>query len=107
MTELTMPRLSDSMQEGTILRWLKGAGDYFQAVDELLEIETDKATMTYVAEASGFLEIIAREGESLDVGAPIGRLAGSARAVAVDPAPVAVDPAPVAVDPAAVSAGAP
>lgn len=101
MTELTMPRLSDSMQEGTILSWLKGDGDYVETGDELLEIETDKATMTYVAEASGFLQIIAREGESLDVGAPIARLASSAQA-APEPAPVESGPEPVERPPASI-----
>ncbi|MBI4171139.1 MAG: 2-oxo acid dehydrogenase subunit E2, partial [Actinobacteria bacterium] len=48
-----MPRLSDSMEEGTILRWLRAAGDIVRRGDELVEIETDKATMVYEAEAEG------------------------------------------------------
>jgi pyruvate dehydrogenase E2 component (dihydrolipoamide acetyltransferase) len=47
MPEITMPRLSDSMEEGTILKWLKSDGDEVSEGDELAEIETDKATMTY------------------------------------------------------------
>ena len=46
-----MPRLSDSMEEGTIIKWLKGDGDAVARGDELVEIETDKATMTYEADA--------------------------------------------------------
>ncbi len=51
ITEVRMPRLSDSMEEGTIVRWLKAAGDAVAAGDALVEIETDKATMEYEAEA--------------------------------------------------------
>ena len=57
-----MPRLSDSMEEGTILRWLKANGDEVARGEELAEIETDKATMTYEADAAGVLEIVAQEG---------------------------------------------
>ena len=63
-----MPRLSDSMEEGTILRWLKQDGDEVAAGDELAEIETDKATMTYEAESAGVLRIVAREGDTLPIG---------------------------------------
>ena len=50
-----MPRLSDSMEEGTIIRWLKAEGDEVARGDELVEIETDKATMTYEADSDGVL----------------------------------------------------
>ena len=70
-----MPRLSDSMEEGTILKWLRGSGDRVGRGDELVEIETDKANMTYEAEAEGVLAIVAKEGETLPVGALIARLA--------------------------------
>ncbi|HEY2717877.1 MAG TPA: dihydrolipoamide acetyltransferase family protein [Solirubrobacterales bacterium] len=73
-TEITMPRLSDSMEEGTILAWLVAAGEPVAAGQELLEIETDKATMTVEAEAAGTLEILAPEGTTLAVGEPIARL---------------------------------
>ena len=65
MTEITMPRLSDSMQDGTILTWLKADGDEVQAGEELLEIETDKATMAYESPAAGVLTIVAQAGETL------------------------------------------
>ena len=48
-----MPRLSDSMEEGTVLRWLKSVGDEVKRGDELVEIETDKANMTYEATDEG------------------------------------------------------
>ena len=62
MTEIVMPRLSDSMEEGTIIRWLKEAGAQVARGEELVEIETDKATMTYEADAGGVLEIVAPGG---------------------------------------------
>ena len=74
MTELTMPKLSDSMEQGTILTWLKTDGEEVQAGEDLLEIETEKATVTHPAEASGILQIIAQQGTTLPVGAPIARI---------------------------------
>jgi len=82
--DVVMPRLSDSMEEGTILRWLKADGDEVSAGDELAEIETDKATMTYEAEAGGALRIVAGEGDTLAVGEVIATLGeGAAAPVAV------------------------
>ena len=74
MTDITMPQLSDSMEEGTILTWLKADGATVAAGDDLVEIETDKATVTHPAEASGVLSIVAPEGTSLPVGATIARV---------------------------------
>jgi len=73
--DVPMPRLSDSMEEGTILRWLKAPGDAVAVGDELAEIETDKATMAYEADAAGtLLEILVAEGASAPLGAPIARI---------------------------------
>jgi len=69
-----MPRLSDSMEEGTILKWLKSDGDDVSKGEELVEIETDKANMTYEADEAGTLEIVAQEGDTLAVGETICRL---------------------------------
>src|SRR3954464_1586613 len=70
-----MPRLSDSMEEGTILTWLKQVGDVVAIGDELVEIETDKANMAYEADVAGTLqEILAKEGETLPIGTPIARI---------------------------------
>jgi pyruvate dehydrogenase E2 component (dihydrolipoamide acetyltransferase) len=74
MADVVMPRLSDSMEEGTILKWLKADGDEIAKGDEIVEIETDKATMTYEADAAGALSIVAQEGETLPVGGVIARL---------------------------------
>ena len=70
-----MPRLSDSMEEGTILKWLKSPGDNVELGEELVEIETDKANMVYEADAGGTLiEIVAAEGETLPIGQVIARV---------------------------------
>ena len=70
-----MPRLSDSMEEGTILRWLKSVGDEVKRGEELVEIETDKANMIYEATDEGTLiEIVAQEGDTLPIGEVIARV---------------------------------
>lgn len=74
MSQMTMPKLSDTMEEGTVLRWLKADGDAVAKGEPLVEIETDKATMTVEAPESGALRIIAAEGDTLDVGAPIAEI---------------------------------
>src|ERR1700750_3110798 len=73
--EVTMPRLSDSMEEGTVLSWLKQVGDEIAVGEELVEIETDKANMGYEADVGGtWLEIVVQENESAPVGAVIARI---------------------------------
>ena len=73
--EVVMPRLSDSMEEGTILQWLKSVGEEVKRGDELVEIETDKANMTYEATDEGVLiEIVASEGDTLPIGEVIARI---------------------------------
>jgi pyruvate dehydrogenase E2 component (dihydrolipoyllysine-residue acetyltransferase) len=69
-----MPRLSDSMEEGTIVRWLKQSGELVLRGDELAEIETDKATMVYEAEASGVLRQLVAEGDTVALGVAIAEL---------------------------------
>src|SRR5436190_23770408 len=71
MPDLVMPRLSDSMEEGTIIRWLVEDGAEVHRGDEIVEIETDKATMTYEADSDGVLRIVATEGDTLPIGAVI------------------------------------
>ena len=70
-----MPRLSDSMEEGTVLKWMKSVGDQVALGDELVEIETDKANMVFEADAAGTLiEIVAGEGDTLPIGEVIARV---------------------------------
>lgn len=75
-TEIVMPRLSDTMDRGTIAKWNKQAGDRVKRGDVLLEIETDKANMDLESYAEGILaRIMVKEGEVAEVGAPIGVVA--------------------------------
>ena len=70
-----MPRLSDSMEEGTVLKWLVEQGGEVKRGQPLVEIETDKANMTYEADSDGvLLEVLAKEGDTLPIGEPIARL---------------------------------
>jgi pyruvate dehydrogenase E2 component (dihydrolipoamide acetyltransferase) len=83
MADVVMPRLSDSMEEGTILKWLKSVGDEIAVGDELVEIETDKANMVYEADTAGTLvEIVAEEGDTLPIGEPIARVGDAGEAPA-------------------------
>jgi pyruvate dehydrogenase E2 component (dihydrolipoamide acetyltransferase) len=80
-TEITMPKLSDTMEEGKILRWLKHAGDQVHHGEPIAEVETDKADMVMESFDDGLLdEIKVREGETAKVGAVIATLRGAAEA---------------------------
>jgi pyruvate dehydrogenase E2 component (dihydrolipoamide acetyltransferase) len=83
--EIVMPRLSDSMEEGTILRWLIADGRPVARGQELVEIETDKASMTYEADCDGLLQILVAEGESVAVGMPIARVGTTSGAPIPEP----------------------
>lgn len=73
--QITMPKLSDTMEEGKIIRWLKHPGDAVHHGDALAEVETDKADMVMEAFDDGVLEEIRlKEGESAPVGAVIAML---------------------------------
>ena len=75
IVEIGMPRLSDSMEEATVLKWLKRPGDSVTRGEELVEVETDKATVVYEAERTGVLEeIVVDEGETAVLGAVIAKL---------------------------------
>ena len=87
-----MPKLSDSMADAVIIRWLKAAGEDFARGEGLIEVETDKATVVYEAEWDGTLDaILVPEGATVAVGEPIATLAngdGAAPREAVPPPPV-------------------
>ena len=91
MTDILMPALSPTMEEGTLTKWLVKAGDVAKAGDVIAEIETDKATMEVEAVDEGeVLEILVAEGsEGVKVNTPIARLAGEDGAAA--PAPKAAE----------------
>ncbi len=78
-SEVVMPRLSDTMDSGTIARWLKHEGDEVKRGEIIAEIETDKANMDLEAYSSGILaKIIVREGQSAGLGEPIAMIAANA-----------------------------
>lgn len=80
-SELTMPKLSDSMADAVIVRWLKSPGEAFERGEGLIEVETDKATVIYEAESSGIIgSILAPEGATVAVGEPIATLRNGDRA---------------------------
>ena len=110
MTDIVMPRLSDTMEEGTILRWLKRDGDQVNRGEELVEIETDKASMTYESDQQGVLQIVAREGDTLAIGEVIAHV-GDSSATPIAPATVGaaaeVPEVPVTPPPAPAPVGAP
>ncbi len=75
--EITMPQLSDTMEEGTVVKWLKKEGDKVKSGEVIAEVETDKATMEMESFESGTIEkIVVKEGEKAQVGKPIAILAG-------------------------------
>ena len=82
---IEMPRLSDSMHEGIVLRWVKKIGDFVEVGDHLADIETDKAHVELQACEDGTLmEILVPEGGSAAVGAPIALLQSEFGAASCD-----------------------
>lgn len=78
-TEIVMPRLSDTMDTGTVAKWLKQEGDAVKRGEIIAEIETDKANMELESYASGILaRIVVGEGQSASLGQPIALIAKDA-----------------------------
>jgi len=102
-TDVLMPRLSDSMEEGTVLKWIVQPGGEVKRGEPLVEIETDKANMTYEADTDGVLiEVLAQEGETLPIGQVIARIGAAGEEIAdrrsqiAEPEPAAEEPEPAA-----------
>ncbi|MEO6796470.1 MAG: dihydrolipoamide acetyltransferase family protein [Candidatus Dormibacter sp.] len=76
MPSVQMPRLSDSMEIGKILHWLKKEGEEVKKGEPLVEIESDKANIEVEAYASGKLKILVQEGDSAPIGAAIAEIGG-------------------------------
>jgi pyruvate dehydrogenase E2 component (dihydrolipoyllysine-residue acetyltransferase) len=109
-TVVTMPRLSDSMEEGTVVKWLVEVGGPVKRGQEIVEIDTDKATMSYEAEQDGvLLAILVAEGETAPIGAPIAQIGAAGESVAESPAAAAPEEsaASAAAAPAEAPAAAP
>jgi pyruvate dehydrogenase E2 component (dihydrolipoamide acetyltransferase) len=95
MPDVLMPKLSDTMEEGRIIRWLKQRGDRIAIGDILAEVETDKANMELEAFDEGTLaEIRTPEGESAPVGAVIAVLSEGGAAAEAPPAATTAQGAP-------------
>jgi 2-oxoglutarate dehydrogenase E2 component (dihydrolipoamide succinyltransferase) len=107
MTEIRVPTLGESVTEATIGRWFKKAGDAVAVDEPLVELETDKVTIEVPAPSAGTLsEIVAKDGETVAVGALLGQItdgAGGAKPAAAAPKAEAA-PAPAAAAPAAAAA---
>ncbi|MEW6296444.1 MAG: 2-oxoglutarate dehydrogenase complex dihydrolipoyllysine-residue succinyltransferase [Thermodesulfobacteriota bacterium] len=87
--DIVIPALGESITEATIVRWLKAAGETVERDEVVVEIETDKATMELVAPEAGVLEILKGEGEKVEIGETIGRVApaGEARTTPAETKP--------------------
>ena len=100
MNQITMPKLSDTMLEGTLIKWHKKAGDKISVGDVIADVETDKATMEMEAFDDGLItELLIPEGGVVKVGQPIANLEGGKKSAAKTPAanaPAASTPAPTA-----------
>ncbi len=75
LVDLVMPKMGESLQEGTITKWLKSVGDKVERDEMVLEISTDKVDTEVPSPVAGILaEIIAQEGETVEVGSVIGKM---------------------------------
>src|SRR2546430_9143153 len=114
MTEIRVPTLGESVTEATIGRWFKKAGDAVAVDEPLVELETDKVTIEVPAPSAGTLgDIVAKDGETVAVGALLGQINDGAAGVAAKPPPAPPKaaapppPPPAAPAPAAPPAEAP
>src|SRR6202165_5322612 len=95
MTEIRVPTLGESVTEATIGRWFKKAGDAVAVDEPLVELETDKVTIEVPAPSAGTLgDIIAKDGETVAVGALLGQINDGAAAAAGKPAAAPAKAAP-------------
>src|ERR1700682_2854649 len=86
MPDVNMPKLSDTMEEGTIVEWKKKTGDEVKTGDVIAEVESDKATFDLEAESGGVLSILCEQGGPAKTGAPIARIGEASAAPAKEKA---------------------
>ena len=90
--EMTMPKMGESIMEGTVLKWLKQVGDAIEQDESVLEVATDKVDTEVPALHAGTLaEILVQEGQVVAVGAPIARIETEAGAATPPAAPAQED----------------
>jgi 2-oxoglutarate dehydrogenase E2 component (dihydrolipoamide succinyltransferase) len=107
MTEIRVPTLGESVTEATIGRWFKKAGDAVAVDEPLVELETDKVTIEVPAPSAGTLgEIVAKDGETVAVGALLGQINDGAAAAKPAAAPAKADAPAKPAAPAAPAAAA-
>ncbi len=99
MPDVNMPKLSDTMEEGTIVEWKKKTGDEVKAGDVLAEVESDKATFDLEAESGGVLSILVEQGVPARIGAPIATIGEASAAPAKSKASPPAAAAPKAPEP--------
>ena len=80
MIDVKIPAVGESVTEVTISQWIKGDGEYVELDEVFVELETDKATQEFPAEASGILKILVEAGETVEIGAVIAKIDTSASA---------------------------
>ena len=97
---IDMPKLSDTMTEGTLIKWHKKVGDTVEIGDILAEIETDKATMEMEAFDDGTItSILIQEGEKATIGSILAVLNGPSSAPAPTAAATPIPPAAETLEP--------
>src|ERR1700716_4254935 len=105
MTEIRVPTLGESVTEATIGRWFKKAGDAVAVDEPLVELETDKVTIEVPAPSAGTLgDIVAKDGETVAVGALLGQINDGAAGAASKPAAAPAGAGPPPPPPAAAAA---
>jgi 2-oxoglutarate dehydrogenase E2 component (dihydrolipoamide succinyltransferase) len=108
MTEIRVPTLGESVTEATIGRWFKKAGDAVAVDEPLVELETDKVTIEVPAPSAGTLgEIVAKDGQTVAVGALLGQINDGAAAAATKSPAASAKAAAAAAPPPAAAAPAP
>ncbi len=86
MADINMPKLSDTMEEGTVVEWKKKSGDVVKKGEVIAEVESDKATFDLESESDGVLDIIVQQGVPAKIGAPIARVGAAGETPAAKPA---------------------
>ncbi len=106
-TEIRVPTLGESVTEATIGKWFKKVGDAVAVDEPLVELETDKVTVEVPAAAAGVLaEIVAKEGDTVEVNALLGQISSDGAAAAAAPAAKKEEAKPAAAAPAAAAPAA-
>ncbi|MCC9168051.1 2-oxoglutarate dehydrogenase complex dihydrolipoyllysine-residue succinyltransferase [Pontibacter harenae] len=106
--DMVVPTVGESITEVTISSWMKNDGDYVEMDEVIAELESDKATFELPAEAAGTLRIVAKEGDTVEIGGMLCRIvagAGAAKPAAQPSAPAASASAPAAQPAAATGYG--